>query len=66
MKITVNGKSTDIAPVKSLKELLTQLGYDQPFIAVALNQTCIARREREHTAIRENDDIEILTPQAGG
>jgi thiamine biosynthesis protein ThiS len=35
-------------------------------VAVAVNQSCIARTDFEATLVRDGDEIEVLAPMAGG
>lgn len=65
MRLVVNG-STEITDAKTVKELLSQLGWEGSFFAVAVNRTCIPRKDYETTLLCDNDEVEILTPQSGG
>lgn len=67
MKLHLNGKPLTLdAPALSVSELLRQLNYPGTHFAVAINYECIPRSEFEKTPVQENDEIEILFPQAGG
>lgn len=66
MPIRVNGKEENVKSPQYVSELLHALGYDEKFVAVAINFDCVRRRDFSTTTIREGDDIEILSPQAGG
>ena len=65
MNLVVNGKQQKL-DAKTLNEALEKLGYIQSFMAVALNMKCISKGTYATTLLKENDEIEILTPQAGG
>lgn len=65
MKISVNGKGMDLE-AGTIEHLLTALGYDRRFVAVAINFTCVARSQFASTEIHEGDEVEVLSPQSGG
>ncbi|NRA63532.1 MAG: sulfur carrier protein ThiS [Pseudobacteriovorax sp.] len=66
MEIQINGKLSTIPENLTISELIKHLGYRQGSIAVAQNQSCVLRRDYEHTRIAQGDDIEILAPMSGG
>lgn len=67
MKVRVNGEWLEVSQEKpSLKEVLEHLGHRQEYVAVALNQQCIRRADLATTDVFDTDEIEILSPQAGG
>lgn len=66
MNIKVNDEPLELPNELSIEDLLTQLGYDQAFVAVALNRECVRRGTFASTAIQSGDEIEILSPMAGG
>jgi sulfur carrier protein len=66
MKIILNGGAQEIPEQTVLSEMLNVLGYQTQFIAVAINFTCIRRQEFETTPLCENDQVEVLSPAAGG
>lgn len=66
MQIIINGKPTDLQRNLSVEELLRDLGYQDKFVAVAVNSQCILRRNYESHLIQAADEIEILAPMAGG
>ncbi|NIM20185.1 MAG: sulfur carrier protein ThiS [Candidatus Latescibacteria bacterium] len=68
MRLTVNGKATDIESGVTLQKLLEQ--YDisnvQKGIAVAVNSTVVPRESWGETALRDGDSIEIIHAVQGG
>ena len=65
MKIVVNGESLR-AQASDLAALLVELDYEPALVATAVNETFVRAKEREATALREGDRVEILTPRQGG
>ena len=66
MHINVNGKTIDFTPGLSIDALLKSLGYQDHFVAVAVNSEVILRRNYLSHQIQAKDEIEILAPMAGG
>jgi sulfur carrier protein len=66
MLVRVNGEDKTIGNAATLAEVITLLGYEGDFFAVALNRACVPRKNYAATPISENDDIEILSPMQGG
>lgn len=66
MKIELNGEPFEIVQSMTVKDLLLQSGFEDSFVAVAINQTCINRKLYAETLLKENDQVEILAPMAGG
>lgn len=66
MQIIINGKVTTLEKPLSVQDLLHRLGYLDHFVAVALNQTCVLRRDFGLQFVQADDQIEILAPMAGG
>lgn len=65
MKIIVNGEELQ-ARSATLAELLVELGYDNAWIATAVNGEVVAGDSRETTALAEGDRVEVLAPRQGG
>ena len=66
VKITVNGKSMDVADGLSVEELLAQLGVKRQFTAVAVNREVIPKALYASTLLRGGDRVEIVRPMGGG
>jgi sulfur carrier protein len=66
MQIIINGQPTPLEKPLSVQELLHRLGYLDHFVAVAVNQECVLRRNYGTQFVQAEDQIEILAPMAGG
>jgi sulfur carrier protein len=66
MQIFVNGKPQAVAPNATLADLVTQLGFEESACATAINQQFVARSQRQHTPLKENDQIMTFEPITGG
>ena len=66
MKILLNGKERELAEVSTIAELLEELGHRYKYSAVALNMEFVPKDEYGTTEIKENDEVEIVSPQSGG
>lgn len=67
MKLIINGTPQEVKKSQSVQEVLGTLGYENhAHIAVALNRICVPRQNWSSTNIKENDEIEIVTPMQGG
>ena len=65
MNLIVNGKR-HTASAATLDALLEELGFDQEFLATALNSDFIPAEERSICVLTDGDRIEILSPRQGG
>jgi sulfur carrier protein len=65
MRIQVNGRPREVSAT-TLEALLRELGYEEQKVGTALNQEFVRDRDREKTALREGDAVEIVTPRQGG
>lgn len=66
MKLTLNGKSTDVPAATSVAGLLDALGFGDRPVLVELNRQALFPREFASSPIREGDEIEIIELAAGG
>lgn len=66
MEITVNGQSMALETQIPVTKLLEVLGYQNGFVAVAINQQCVPRSHYDQQTVQSGDRIEILAPMAGG
>jgi thiamine biosynthesis protein ThiS len=66
LRVRVNGAAHAVAGPCTLTELLQRLAIDTSFVAVAVNRACVRRRDLDSTPVRDADEIEIVSPQAGG
>ncbi len=66
MRVIVNGQPVQEVTTSSLLSLVETLGYDLRQIAVAVNGTCVPRSQIAAASVKEGDEVEILSAQAGG
>lgn len=66
MHIKVNGREMDFPAELTVEDLLRELGYQDHFVAVAVNAQCIPRPSFAAHRLDDRDAIEILAPMAGG
>ena len=66
MKITLNGKETDIRCQSTLKELLSEMKMTPELVACELNLRIVKRAEYAETVFLEGDQLEILQMIGGG
>ena len=65
-KITLNGNTEEVETPMSAIDLLEKFGFEQRFVAIAVNRKCILKKDYKSTLIKAGDDIEVLSPAAGG
>ena len=65
MDIRVNGAPLQVE-AQTLAALVAELDYDDAAVATAVNQTFVRRKDRDATALKADDEVEILTPRQGG
>lgn len=66
MTLLINGEKKELEKPCTLTELLQELRYEGKHFAVALNRQFIPRSQYTTTAIKDQDEIEILMPLQGG
>ena len=66
MELTINGEKRKIIESQNLADLVIELDIQAPNFAMALNQQVVPRSKYESTAIKENDQIEIVHAVGGG
>jgi sulfur carrier protein len=65
MRVIVNGEAREIAS-SSVDALLGELEYEGTHFAVALNYDVLPKSRWAETALKNGDEIEIITPRQGG
>jgi sulfur carrier protein len=65
MRVIVNGEHREIASA-SVDALLSELEYEGNHFAIALNFDVLPRSQWAQTALKNGDEIEIITPRQGG
>jgi sulfur carrier protein len=66
LSVVVNGKKTILTQGLNLQQVLDKQGYKNEQVAIALNETFIARSQYQNTLIEANDCIDIVAPMQGG
>ena len=65
MQLTINGEKRNINESQNLADLVRELDIQAQNFAMALNQQVVPRSQYESTAIKENDQIEIVHAVGG-
>jgi len=65
MRVIVNGEPREIGSA-SVDALLRELDYEGSHFAIAVNFDVVPRSRWAETALRNGDEIEIITPRQGG
>ena len=65
MKLTINGESREVA-AERVDQLVEALGLAGQAVAVELNQQVIPKREHASTALKQGDELEVVTLVGGG
>ncbi|CNF24330.1 sulfur carrier protein ThiS [Yersinia nurmii] len=66
MKVSINDELIELEDNLTVNAMLSQLGYDQPGAALAINQTIIPRDNWDHHLLMNGDDILLFQAIAGG
>jgi len=66
MKIKVNGRTEETVGDATVKTILDQLKIRPETVAIAVNFECLSRAAFATWHLKENDEIEILSPHQGG
>jgi sulfur carrier protein len=65
MRVIVNGEVHEIAST-SVDALLGELDYEGTHFAIALNYDVVPKSQWAETALKADDEIEIITQRQGG
>ena len=65
MKVKVNGKEREIAAGTTVKGLLA-MKAELKYVAVAVNMEFVPHSEYDGVLLKAGDEVEIVSPQAGG
>jgi sulfur carrier protein len=65
MRVIVNGEQREIASTR-LDALLGELEYEGTHFAIAVNYDVLPKSRWAETALKNGDEIEIITPRQGG
>ncbi len=66
MKLTINGESTEQPDGQTVAAVIDSLGLAGRAVAVELNRNLIPKREHEKAALKDGDELEIVTLVGGG
>ena len=66
MRIRINGEWEDVESSTTVEGLLNARHPDAASVAVAINEEFVPRSQHADRVLNENDDLEIVSPQAGG
>ena len=67
MKLTINGKDSDVADGLTVSQILTEQDVKMPeMVSVELNGKILKRSEFESTTLNEGDKVEFLYFMGGG
>jgi sulfur carrier protein len=65
MRVIVNGEEREIVSA-SVDALLGELEYEGTHFAIAVNYDVLPKSKWAATALKNGDEIEIITPRQGG
>ena len=66
MRLTINGETRDVPPVRTLSELIAALSLDTRKVAIEQNLEIVPRSLHAQTTVAEGDRIEIVHFIGGG
>ncbi len=66
MRLVVNGEGRDLAGELSVSQLLETLDLVRRLVAVEVNREVVPRAEFATRALREGDEVEIVSFVGGG
>jgi sulfur carrier protein len=65
MRVIINGEAREITSGR-VDALLGELDYEGTHFAIAVNYDVLPKSRWAETAIKNGDEIEIITPRQGG
>jgi sulfur carrier protein len=65
MRVRVNGEPIEVT-AQHIDALLGELDYEGAHFAIALNYDVVPKSKWADTALKNGDEIEIITPRQGG
>jgi sulfur carrier protein len=66
MTVIVNGETRDLSEGTTLRALIDQLKLTPDKVAIELNRRLVRGERYDATALKENDEVEIVTFVGGG
>jgi sulfur carrier protein len=66
MILLVNGEKKEVKEGANILEIIDSLENKSEFFAVALNKNFIPKTQYAKVNLKENDQLEVVTPHPGG
>ncbi len=66
MKISINGKNHTLTEPTSLKQLVSELEFEDKRLAIEVNQAIVPRGEYADFLLKDDDKVEIVHAIGGG
>lgn len=66
MKIIINGENKTFTGIRTISDLLQELGHQNQRLAVELNGDIVPKSEHATTAISDGDVLELVVAVGGG
>lgn len=66
MKITINGELKEFTGIRTVSDLLNELGHQNQRLAVELNADIVPKSLHATTEIKNGDTLEIVVAVGGG
>ncbi len=66
MKLLINGEIVEFSENSSFFEVINSLKNKSDHFAIAVNKCFIPKSQYEKIKLKENDQIEVVTPHPGG
>jgi sulfur carrier protein len=66
MILVINGEKREIKEGANILEVIDSLENKTEFFAVALNKNFIPKTQYAKVNLKENDQLEVVTPHPGG
>jgi thiamine biosynthesis protein ThiS len=66
MNIAINGENHTLTEAISLKQLISDLGFENKRLAIEVNQAIVPRGEYADFQLKDGDTVEIVQAIGGG
>lgn len=66
MKLTLNGETKEFSDIRTVRDLLTALGYEGKRLAVELNGKIVPKSQHDTTELNDGDALELVVAVGGG
>ncbi len=66
MILLINGEKREIKEGANILDVINSLENNSEFFAVALNKNFIPKTQYAKVNLKENDQLEVVTPHPGG